>query len=171
MLTGVVLAALVWLVFSPPARVGYAPVQPMKYSHKTHVGLYKMDCLYCHNQATEGKRAGIPSMNSCMNCHTFVGFGTLEGQKVQKIWRDKEQPQWIRINNMPDFVKFSHAVHIKVLLKPGMATKESCLPCHGDIAAMDIVAQVKPQTMGFCVQCHRQYAAQGATLDCSGCHY
>ena len=30
---------------------GYAPDQPIKFSHQIHVGQNKIDCLYCHNTA------------------------------------------------------------------------------------------------------------------------
>ena len=42
---------------------GYAPDQPIKFSHKIHAGQNQIDCLYCHNTADHGKSAGIPSAN------------------------------------------------------------------------------------------------------------
>lgn len=48
---------------------GYAPKQPIAYSHKLHAGQYKIDCNYCHTGVNKGKSAHIPSANICMNCH------------------------------------------------------------------------------------------------------
>ena len=48
---------------------GYAPEQPIKFSHSIHAGDNKIACEYCHHSAEKGKNAGIPSVNVCMNCH------------------------------------------------------------------------------------------------------
>ncbi len=46
---------LVWYYFSPwNTDVGYAPVQPVPYSHKYHAGLLGMDCRYCHQNVERG---------------------------------------------------------------------------------------------------------------------
>ncbi|MGB5497755.1 MAG: c-type cytochrome, partial [Maribacter sp.] len=46
---------------------GYAPVQPIHYSHKIHAGDNQIDCNYCHSSARKSKTSGIPSLNVCMN--------------------------------------------------------------------------------------------------------
>ena len=51
---------------------GYAPVQPIHYSHKIHAGDNKIDCKYCHSSARVSKTSGIPSLNVCMNCHKSI---------------------------------------------------------------------------------------------------
>src|SRR5687767_8298205 len=52
--------------------VGYAPKQPIAYSHKLHAGDLGMDCRYCHNFAEIGPHAGVPPTQTCMNCHSQV---------------------------------------------------------------------------------------------------
>ncbi|MGZ5135266.1 MAG: c-type cytochrome, partial [Flavitalea sp.] len=47
---------------------GYAPTQPIYYSHKVHAGINQINCLYCHGGAWDSKHALIPSVNVCMNC-------------------------------------------------------------------------------------------------------
>jgi mono/diheme cytochrome c family protein len=47
---------------------GYAPEQPINFSHKIHAGQNGINCVYCHTSAEKGKSAGIPSLNVCMNC-------------------------------------------------------------------------------------------------------
>ena len=43
------LVALAWYYGSPrTTQVGYAPVQPVPYSHKQHAGDLGLDCRYCH---------------------------------------------------------------------------------------------------------------------------
>ena len=165
------LMVVVWLFFSPPKQVGYTPKQPIAYSHKLHAGKYNIDCQYCHSGVTYSKKAGVPSLNTCMNCHQSVGYGKPEVEKIHKYWESKTSPQWVRIHNLPDHVRFSHAPHIKALAKPGEPTKNSCATCHGSIEKMEVVSQVESLNMGWCVDCHRENADKGAKINCSTCHY
>ena len=41
---------------------GYAPIQPIHYSHKIHAGDNKIECKYCHSSARVSKTSGIPSL-------------------------------------------------------------------------------------------------------------
>lgn len=178
---------LSWMMmgFPPNPRKGYAPEQPIMYSHKIHAGKYGIDCQYCHTTVLMGRKASVPSLNICFNCHEYVGspgtFNTgdkekdklYEGEvaKLRKYWETNKVPNWIRIHNLPDHVRFSHQPHIHRLLKPGQPTKEVCKLCHGDIANMEVVEQAKPINMGFCVHCHRKHKKDGARTNCSTCHY
>lgn len=58
---------------------GYAPDQPIKFSHKTHAGLQKIDCQYCHDGARRSKHSVIPAANTCMNCHKAIEVGSTYG--------------------------------------------------------------------------------------------
>jgi mono/diheme cytochrome c family protein len=57
----------------------YAPEQPIKFSHKTHAGLNKIDCQYCHDGARRSKQSVIPATNTCMNCHKAIKVGSEYG--------------------------------------------------------------------------------------------
>ena len=61
---------------------GYAPTQPIKFSHKLHAGYYEIDCKFCHSGVEKGKSAVIPSANVCMNCHGEIRRGSPEIQKI-----------------------------------------------------------------------------------------
>jgi mono/diheme cytochrome c family protein len=66
---------------------GYAPVQPIKFSHKLHAGLNQINCQYCHSSADKGKHSNIPSANVCMNCHKGVQQGPNYSRKeITKIY-------------------------------------------------------------------------------------
>ncbi len=128
---------------------GYAPKQPIAYSHKLHAGQYKIDCNYCHTGVNKGKSANIPSANICMNCHNAI---KRESPEIQKIYRaiEADQPiEWIRVHNLPDFAYFNHAQHVNV---GGL----ECQQCHGEIEKMEVVEQRSSLTMGWCIDCHRQ---------------
>ncbi|MEZ4901378.1 MAG: cytochrome c3 family protein [Spirosomataceae bacterium] len=62
---------------------GYAPKQPIAFSHKLHAGQYKIDCNYCHVGVNRGKSATIASANICMNCHGVI---KKESPEIQKIY-------------------------------------------------------------------------------------
>lgn len=132
---------------------GYEPDQPIAFSHKVHAGENKIDCQYCHSGAMESKRAGIPSANVCLNCHTVIKKGTNTGTKeIAKIYKaiDEDKAiQWVKVHNLPDHVYFNHAQHVN-------AGKMDCTECHGDVANMGRIQQVNDLSMGWCLDCHRK---------------
>ena len=66
---------------------GYAPEQPIKFSHEVHAGIQGIDCQYCHDSARRSKHAGIPAASTCMNCHRAVTVGSLDGTaEITKIY-------------------------------------------------------------------------------------
>ncbi|TXE06726.1 c-type cytochrome [Gelidibacter salicanalis] len=153
---------------------GYAPVQPIHYSHRIHAGDNAIDCKYCHSSARVSKQSGIPSLNVCMNCHKSISevspetlaegqeYGVDYNKEIEKLyaatgWSVADQkyigePQpvkWIRIHNLPDFAYFNHSQHVTV---GGI----ECQTCHGPVETMEIMSQHAPLTMGWCINCHRE---------------
>ncbi|EOZ92359.1 Molybdopterin oxidoreductase subunit, predicted [Indibacter alkaliphilus LW1] len=134
---------------------GYAPKQPIAFSHELHAGQYEMQCQYCHTGVELGKSANIPSANICMNCHMHIQ--NVDGKdgispEIQKIYNavDNNQPiEWVRVHNLPDLSYFNHAQHVAV---GGV----ECQTCHGPIEEMEVVYQHSSLTMGWCIDCHRQ---------------
>jgi len=146
-------------------HTGYQPVQPIKYSHKLHAGVMKMECQYCHTGAFKSKNASIPSLNVCMNCHKAVKTESPEIHKIydalgynpetQKYDSTKTKPmQWVRVHNLPDLAYFNHSQHVTV-----GAIK--CQTCHGQIQEMQEVYQYSPLTMKWCIQCHKRTEVNG----------
>jgi predicted CXXCH cytochrome family protein len=141
----------------------YAPVQPIKFSHKIHAGINKIDCQYCHSGASKGKSAVIPGPSLCMNCHKAIKEGPVYGkEEIGKIYAatgwnpdsmkylNPPQPiEWVRIHNLPDHVYFNHSQHVK-------AGNVKCQTCHGEVQEMDLLKQHATLGMGWCVNCHRQ---------------
>ncbi|MDX1783979.1 MAG: cytochrome c3 family protein, partial [Aequorivita vladivostokensis] len=161
---------------------GYAPVQPIHYSHRIHAGDNQIDCNFCHSSARKSKHSGIPSLNVCMNCHKNISevapeTATEEYSKefydgeIAKLYKavgwdpenqeytGKTEPvKWVRIHNLPDFAYFNHSQHVTVA---GIA----CQTCHGEIQEMEVVEQFAPLTMGWCINCHRETNVNLATND------
>jgi hypothetical protein len=137
---------------------GYAPDQPIKFSHQIHAGQNKISCLYCHNTAEHSKSAGIPSAAVCLNCHQMVvkegpRSGKFEINKILRAVENNEPIVWNRVYNLPDHVFFSHAQHV--------TTGElECVECHGAVEEMHIIKQFNDLSMGWCVNCHRDTEVQ-----------
>ena len=144
--------AVINSLFSIGVQQGYAPKQPIAFSHKIHAGQYEIDCNYCHTGATKGKNATIPSVNICMNCHNQIRTGTLTGEgeiaKIVSAYENNKPIEWVRIHNLPDLAYFNHSQHVNV-------GNVECQTCHGPIETMDVVKQHSLLTMGWCIDCHK----------------
>jgi len=152
--TALVLKTVIDGLFNVGVQQGYAPTQPIAFSHKVHAGDFQIDCNYCHTGVRTSKSANIPSVNICMNCHSSivkVTDATELSTEIQKIYdaRDNNQPiEWVRVHNLPDLAYFNHAQHFNV---GGI----ECQTCHGPIEEMEVVQQQENLTMGWCIDCHR----------------
>ena len=147
-----ILVFMVWMYFSPwNTDVGYAPLQPVPYSHKLHAGLLGMDCRYCHQAVEKGPHAAIPTNQTCMNCHAQIKTDSDLLQKIRDGYATDMPVEWVKVHLLPDFAYFTHAAH----LNAGVG----CVSCHGRIDEMEVVRQVKPLSMGWCLECHRNPAA------------
>ena len=131
--------------FNVGVQQGYAPKQPIAFSHKLHAGEYEIDCNYCHTGVNKSRAATIPAANICH------GVVKRESPEIQKIYAaiENDQPiEWVRVHNLPDLAYFNHSQHVNV---GGL----ECETCHGDIKTMEVVEQRSSLTMGWCIDCHR----------------
>ncbi|MCP4573607.1 MAG: cytochrome c3 family protein [bacterium] len=142
---------LVTGVFSPEmSALGYAPEQPVPYSHALHAGKMDLDCRYCHTTVETTARANIPPTATCMNCHATVRTQSESLASVRESFETGKPVEWVQVHDLPDFVYFNHASHIQAGV--------GCISCHGRVDRMDVVEQVEPLTMGWCLDCHRDPA-------------
>jgi cytochrome c2 len=151
--TALTFKAVIGGLFSIGVQQGYAPAQPIAFSHKIHAGQYEIDCKYCHVGVMKGKSATIPSVNICWNCHNQIREGSITGKgeiaKIVKAYETNTPIEWVRIHNLPDLAYFNHAQHVNV-------GGQECQTCHGEIQTMDVVRQHSLLTMGWCIDCHRK---------------
>lgn len=141
---------LVWYYFSPQyTDVGYEPEQPVEYSHKLHAGDLGIDCRYCHTSVETHARANIPPTRTCMNCHTMVKPDSEKLKPVLESFQTGVPIEWVRIHDLPDYAYFDHSVHIRAGV--------GCISCHGNVAQMEKVSQTKSLSMGWCLDCHRDF--------------
>ncbi|MHC5210703.1 MAG: cytochrome c3 family protein [Planctomycetota bacterium] len=164
-------------------HTGYAPEQPIEYSHRLHAGELGMDCLYCHYGARTSKHAGIPPAGVCMRCHKTVSasFDVVYTERELAVAEERE-PR--RIVSEP-IARLYRAMGLDEDLEPLPGGPEplewvkvhnlpdfvafdhsvhvsrglSCEECHGPVSAMERLRQESDLSMGWCLDCHRSRAA------------
>jgi hypothetical protein len=127
--------------------VGYAPQQPVPYSHAQHAGIMGIDCRYCHTTVEKAAFAAIPPTQTCMNCHTSVHAKSEKLKPERESWETGKPIEWVKVHDLPDYAYFNHAAHV--------SKGVGCASCHGRVDQMAVVTQVQPLSMSWCLDCHR----------------
>ena len=147
-IAGALVIVAVWYYFTPKySHVGYEPVQPVHFQHDIHVGQLGLDCRYCHSYVEVSGHSNFPPAQTCMNCHRFVQKDNPKLQPVRDAWDDGTPIAWVKIHDMPDYAYFNHSAHVN--------RGVSCVSCHGQVNEMNVVFQDQSQSMGWCLNCHR----------------
>jgi hypothetical protein len=149
-------AALAWTT-----RAQAAPPQPINFNHQTMVQA-GVNCLFCHSDAIRSPSAGIPTVQKCMGCHSVIATDNAEVKKLAGYWSRREAIPWVRVNQLPRFVYFTHQVHVAAGL--------NCEQCHGDVGHMAVVRPVVTMNMGWCLDCHNKQPNAAQLRDCGVCH-
>ncbi|MFH2201633.1 MAG: cytochrome c3 family protein [Elusimicrobiota bacterium] len=151
------LLAAFWAFGGVGLNFGFAPEQPVAFSHKKHAGDLGLACWSCHREAGKGEKTGYPKLNHCLQCHD---------REALKVTSD--EVEWIRVHRLPGYVRYSHQSHI--------GNNILCQECHGPVQTMDRVQKVSRMSMGWCMDCHRRDPAPAhwkkptGTLKCAACH-
>ena len=135
--------------------------QPIPFPHKTHIEKQAL-CTDCHETVEKGPVAGIPSVKTCMICHSQIATDRPLIKQVTAYSEKGVEIPWQRVYGFTQeaHVKFNHAPHIRA--------KVDCAQCHGDLSKQTVAERSVDHTMGFCVNCHRQ---KNAPNDCLTCHF
>jgi hypothetical protein len=138
------------------------PKQPIEFPHNIHVGKDIKCTEYCHESVTKGPRAGLPSLNTCMICHSAIATDKPRIQTITAMSDKGIDIQWQRVWGYAQqaHVHFNHAPHIRANVE--------CSTCHGDIGKGTVATRNVDLNMGFCVTCHRQ---KNAPNECITCHF
>jgi hypothetical protein len=141
-----------WQYYHSPYwdRIGFAPAQPVLFSHRHHAGELRIDCRYCHATVETSAFAGLPSTHTCLSCHSQIFTDTTMLRPVVLSGAGDRPIAWSRVTRLPNHVYFDHSIH----LAKGVA----CTVCHGDVGHSALLAQAEPLTMRWCIECHRDPA-------------
>ncbi|OQW37287.1 MAG: hypothetical protein A4E19_14085 [Nitrospira sp. SG-bin1] len=159
LLTGVVAAGGGFLYSAGSSDSSGQDMQPVAFSHARHAGQLQVDCLYCHRFAAVSATAGVPSVQLCMSCHHNLIDENEQAKTLSRYWDSQEPIPWTRLQRLPDFVYFTHEMHLRTGLQ--------CADCHGHVERMSRTPRAASYEMGWCLTCHQQ---RGAPLDCLACH-
>jgi hypothetical protein len=169
----------------PGNQQGYEPAQPIAFSHQLHAGELGIQCLYCHHGAEQSRHAGIPTAETCLNCHRHVtaplalmraedALAQQENRspqpvlsaELQKLYEtlavddqmnpDPDRQQPIAWVRVHDLPDFVYFDH-----RAHVAAGVTCQECHGPVETMDRVRQEHSLSMGWCVNCHRDATLHG----------
>jgi hypothetical protein len=165
---------------------GYAPEQPIAFSHRLHAGELAMDCQYCHSGARRSRYAGVPPASLCMNCHQTVtaGFDALLTEREAALAEEREpalvvSPELEKLYTAlgvdaagnplegvsPTPVEWVRVHNLPDFVsfdhRPHVARGVACETCHGPVQSMDRMRQHAPLTMGWCMDCHRTTGQRG----------
>lgn len=92
-----------------------------------------------------------------MNCHNLIKPESKKLDLVRNSWQNDIPIEWVRIHKTPDYAYFNHSAHVN----QGVG----CAICHGRVDQMEVVMQVEPLSMGWCLDCHRNPAQHLRPLD------
>jgi len=160
--------ALAYYANSANWEVGYAPLQPVEFSHQLHAGDLGLDCRFCHFTVERSAFATLPSTEICMKCHSKIRTDSVQLLPVRATYAADQPIAWRRVHKLPDHVYFDHSSHA--------AAGIDCATCHGRVAQMQRVEQTQPLSMGWCIDCHRHPTTTLSSRSlsppthCSGCH-
>ena len=82
-----------------------------------------------------------------MGCHSQIWTESRLLEPVRTSYYTGLPLAWNRVHDVPDFVQFNHAVHVR--------SGVECQQCHGPVERMPLVHKVESLNMGFCLDCHR----------------
>src|SRR5437588_2459695 len=123
--------------------VGVPLDQPVAFSHKHHVGDDGIDCRYCHASVDKAAFAGMPSTHVCMTCHSQLFADAPMLEPLRHSAATGEPMRWARVHDVPDFVYFDHAIHVR----KGVG----CVECHGRVDRMPVTRRVASLEMRWCL--------------------
>ena len=177
-------------------RKGYAPRQPIAFSHlrmagapvmqvndkgeQVNVGGFGIPCLYCHTMPYKGRHSTLPSTAVCMNCHSTVGLNKEWVLKMKDYW-DRGRADPVGQGPRPARLRLLRPLRApecegRAGARPSCRspTRPASRWCRARTATarceeMDIVSVQQNFNMQWCLDCHRKPEMQAPT-DCITCH-
>lgn len=162
--------------------------QPIAFSHKLHATQNGIACQYCHLYARRSYSSGVPPVSTCIGCHgpnerKLARPDSAEVNKMRAYWSRSEPVPWMKVHDIPDYVRFPHKKHInadssRFIEKAGsgcdlksaprslecrlyqfrIGGDTRCESCHGPVSNMEFMQVIDDNFggMGWCLKCHLQ---------------
>ena len=159
-----------WVTQPDRLSRGYAPGQPIAFSHRLHAGSLAIPCLHCHSGAEKSRVAGVPAVETCMECHKVTKVDSPAIKRLTAIFDSGGVIAWKRVHSLPGHVFFDHRPHVLAAV--------ACQTCHGPVQEMAVVSQRMSMRMSNCLACHRNpkpalpagSSIARAPENCNACH-
>jgi hypothetical protein len=136
-----------------------APVQPLPFSHRTHVAS-GLPCQMCHINPDPGTQMAFPATETCMSCHAAIAVDKPAIMALKEFSESGQSVPWVRVYEITPGVTWSHRAHLDAGVQ--------CETCHGDMSRTVAVAETKAiLAMATCISCHE---AHDAEAECVTCH-
>jgi hypothetical protein len=136
-----------------------APVQPLPFSHKTHVAT-GLECQTCHTNPDPGSLMTFPATEMCMSCHVNTATDKTAITELQAFAESGQKIPWVRVYAITPGVTWGHRAHL--------VAGTQCENCHGDISRIEAVSETTAiLAMATCISCHE---TRGAMTECVTCH-
>ncbi len=129
-------------------KVGVPMDQPIPFSHRHHAYELGIDCRNCHTSVEKSSFAGLPSTETCMQCHSQIWTNSPLLEPLRKSYETGVPLKWKVVNRVPDFVYFNHSIHVNRGI--------NCNQCHGPVQQMHMTWKGNSFEMIWCLNCHRE---------------
>jgi hypothetical protein len=82
-----------------------------------------------------------------MNCHLLVSRSVESLAPIRDSAKSGMPMRWVRVHKLGEYAYFNHRAHV--------SSGVGCVSCHGHVEEMEVVRQVEPLSMSWCLDCHR----------------
>lgn len=136
-------------------------VQPVQFNHRVHTE-EGLSCDGCHEWVERAAFAGLPPIDTCVDCHDLDMTENPEEDKILEYAAAGAGIPWRLVTAVPGHTYFSHRRHVTL-------AKLDCSICHGAIGQSESppAQAAVAVTMDWCVDCH---ATNDVGNDCISCH-
>ncbi len=118
-----------------------------------------LECTDCHETSEDEVAAGMPTLETCMDCHEEIDAKKPADKRVAAwITQPGGEPAWSDVTDVGNEVIFSHVAHYEDV---------DCDECHVDIESSERVTSDLRVDMDACMECHAESDASNA---CETCH-
>lgn len=136
-----------------------APLQPLPFSHRTHVSR-GLQCRQCHVNPEPGNQMTFPAVATCTGCHNSIAKDRAAIQKLAEFARSGQPIPWVRVYQVTPGVTWTHRKHLQAGIQ--------CVNCHGQVGQLEQMVQTTAVTsMASCISCHQAHKARTV---CQTCH-